>query len=175
MVKILNKTTLFEGSKLALIRMEAELPNGQTIEKHYVDQPGAVVIFPMLDDDTLIMLRQYRYSLEETIWEVPAGTLEPDELPEEAVHRELQEEAGYDAAKIQLLQITYPSPGVSNEIEYLYLATGLTPSALEKDDDELIEVIPMPLSEALEKIKSGEIRDAKTIIGLYILSGLRRK
>jgi ADP-ribose pyrophosphatase len=117
----------------------------------------------------VLLIRQYRYAVGEMIWELPAGMLEPGELPEVCAERELEEETGYRAARIEPLCHFYSTPGATNEVLHVYLATGLTPGGAHPEADERIQVIPTAWEDALAMVASGEIRDGKTIIGLLTL------
>lgn len=119
------------------------------------------------------MVRQYRSAIGEYLLELPAGTLEPGELPEQAAPRELAEETGDHAAHWQRLTGFYTVPGICNEYLHLFLATGLTSGQMDLEFDELIEVVTLPLDEALSMAERGEIRDAKTLIGLMMVARLQ--
>jgi len=114
------------------------------------------------------LTKQYRHYISDTIWEIPAGRLNPDENPLDCARRELEEEVGYKAAQIKKLTEIYSAPAYCTEVIFMFLATGLIPSTQKLDDDEIIEVIRLPLAEAIEKIKTGEIKDTKTVIGLLL-------
>ncbi len=165
-VKILGNKTIYEDSSFTFLEKEALFHGKVTLKKGCIDHPGAVAIVPFTDDGQVILIRQYRLGVEETLWEIPAGTLEQDEEPRLAAERELQEEAGYFPETLIPLDGFYIAPGISNEYIYLFIARDLRQSQLESDADEIIEVISMPLAEALRRISTNEIRDAKTIIGL---------
>jgi ADP-ribose pyrophosphatase len=148
------------------------LPDGSTAEREIVGTPGAVVILPLTDAGEVRMVRQYRSAIGEFLLELPAGTLEPDEKPEQAAPRELAEETGDRAARWQWLAGFFTVPGVCDEYIHLYLAADLTPGPPNQEADEFIEVVTIPLEEALRMVKEGEIRDAKTIIGLLMAARL---
>lgn len=135
---------------------------------HYqwVDHPGAAVILPLLDNEEIVMIRNYRIAIDQELWELPAGTLEPHEPPLETAYRELEEETGYKACEMELLLSFYPSPGINNELLHAYVAKGLIQTAQNLDEGEQIQVEVMPLSRALEMIGEGKIQDAKTITTL---------
>jgi ADP-ribose pyrophosphatase len=149
-----------------------ELPDGRTTIREIVNTPGAVTIIPLTDDRQVRMVRQYRSAIGDYLLELPAGTLQPGERPEEAAPRELAEETGDRAAHWSYLTSFYTMPGVCNEIIHLFLATGLTSGTTNYDLDELIEVVTLPLERALDMVKSGQIRDAKTIVGLLMVQML---
>ena len=140
------------------------------MERGAIRHPGAVVLVPVLsmgDDPELLMLRQYRHVLDETIIELPAGTCGWDEEWLLCAQRELREETGYRAETFTKLGQIWPAPGLSDELMMLYLATELTPDPLPADADEQIEVQPFRLSALVQMINDGRIQDAKTMIGVW--------
>jgi ADP-ribose pyrophosphatase len=165
-VKILSQRDLYQDDRITFIEKAARYPNAAEIRRGCILHPGSVVIVPFTDDGEVLLIRQYRLGVEAYLLEIPAGTLEKDEDPLNAARRELQEEAGYYPETLIPLDGFYISPGISNEYMHLFIARNLHPSTLEMDVDELIEVIPMPLNEALRRISTNEIRDAKSIVGL---------
>jgi ADP-ribose pyrophosphatase len=145
------------------------LPDNSTQEHAFIEHPGAVVLVPLQDGPDgpeLLMLRQYRRALDETILELPAGTRGWDEDWLLCAQRELREETGFRAANFTLLAEFWPTPGLSNEWMQLYLATGLQPDPLPQDVDEEIEVVVLPLAELVAMVGDGRIRDAKSFIGI---------
>lgn len=139
---------------------------GNQREREVVRHPGAVTILPLLDDGRVCLIRNYRVSVDKTLIELPAGTLEPGEDPRVTAERELIEETGYRCAKIELLHAFYLSPGILDERMHLYIATGLTLGETAREEGELIENLLLPFEEALALIDRGEIQDAKTMAGL---------
>ena len=162
----LKSETVFEGRLLRLQKDEVRLPDGRLSVREVVVHPGAVAIVPLLEDRRVVLVRQFRYAIGKVLMEIPAGTRHPDETPEECAQRELQEETGYTAQHLHHLTDFYVAPGYSTELIHLFLATGLQPAMSEPDEDELVEVVALPLSEAMAAIARGEVQDAKTIIGL---------
>jgi ADP-ribose pyrophosphatase len=144
---------------------EQTLPDGRTQQKAVVIHPGAVVLVPLLNNQ-VVMLRQYRLALDETIWELPAGTRHWDEDWLACAQRELREETGYRAAQFVSLGEIWPAPSASNERMALYLALDLTPDPLTPDDDEQFERRLRPLSELVDMAADGRLEDAKSIIGI---------
>src|SRR5437660_2371281 len=141
-------------------------------DKNYVREVvhhrGSAVILPSFDDGTIALVRQYRHPTVKYLLELPAGGLEDRERPEEAAARELEEELGLVAGKLEKLCEFFVSPGFCAEKMWLYLATDLTETAPRPEDDEVIEVVRLPIRRALQMITQGEIEDAKTIIGLML-------
>lgn len=146
------------------------LPNGVSMDVEIIRHPGAAAIVPLLDDDTVLLLKQYRHAVGSFIWEIPAGTLEPGEDARQCAERELTEETGYVARDFEkLIQIT-PLPAYSDERIDLFLATGLTKAVQNLDADELLSVHRVSLRQAIKMIADGAIQDAKTIAGLQLSS-----
>ncbi|MCA9932452.1 MAG: NUDIX hydrolase [Ardenticatenaceae bacterium] len=165
-----NSRIVWHGRPWQMRAVTERLPNGQTMERAFIDHPGAVVLVPVQQTAVgfnVLMLRQYRAALGETILELPAGTRGWDEKWLTCAQRELREETGFRAASLIYLGEIWPSPGVSNEQMRLYMAAGLEPDPLPADADEEISVQPMPLPELLEMARNGRIHDAKSIIGLW--------
>src|SRR3977135_4420376 len=136
--------------------------------REVVHHSGSAVILPAFDDGTVGLVRQYRHPAVRYLLELPAGTLNEKERPEEGAARELEEELGLVAGRMEKLSEFFVSPGFCEEKMWLYLATDLTETAQLLEDDELIEVFRLPIDRALQMITDGEIEDAKTIIGLML-------
>jgi ADP-ribose pyrophosphatase len=132
-----------------------------------IQHPGAVVIVPIDEKERILLVRQWRRAAEEIMLELPAGTLEANELPEATAKRELQEETGFAAKKMTALGGFFSAPGFLNEYLHQYIAEDLYASPLPSDDDEGIDLVPTPLAEAIRMIEENKIRDAKTIAGLF--------
>lgn len=150
-------------------------PNGEVIQRDAILHPGAVVILPIIDREHVCLLRNFRFVINETLWEVPAGTLEPGEALQTAAERELLEETGYTAARWRSLGYLYASPGVMDEKLHLFLAQDLTPGTARPEIDESLEPVTVPLADALAWCRSGVIRDAKTITLLLLWDRLRNE
>jgi ADP-ribose pyrophosphatase len=153
------------------------LPNGATVEMEIIRHPGAVAIVPLKGDGTVLLIRQYRHAAGGYIYEVPAGKLDPGEEPRDCAARELEEEIGHRASSLTPTLTFFTTPGFTDEVIHLFLATGLTPGTQNLDHDEVLEVVTMSLDEAIQRIADGTIRDAKTIIGLQAayLARLQRR
>jgi ADP-ribose pyrophosphatase len=171
--RVVDSQPIYEG-RIVRFRVDTvALPDGSRAIREIIGTPGAVVIVPLTDDVQVRMVRQYRSAIGEFLLELPAGTLEPNEAPEQAAPRELAEETGDRATRWRRLTGFYTMPGICDEYLHLFLATGLTPGQTNQEADEFIEVVTLPLDEALDMVWRGEIRDAKTIIGLLIVAGLK--
>jgi len=142
----------------------------RTYVREVVHHPGSAVILPAFDDGTIALVKQYRHPAVKYLLELPAGTLNAGELPEAGAARELEEELGVRAGHLEKLSEFFVSPGFCEEKMWLYLATDLTATAQRLEDDELLEIVRVPMDTALQMITAGEIEDAKTIIGLLLAS-----
>lgn len=142
------------------------LPNGATIQLEVVRHPGAAAAVPLTDDGKVLLIRQYRHAAGGYIYEIPAGKIDPGEDPQACAAREVEEEIGRRAASLTPMLSFYTTPGFTDEVIYLFLATGLTAGHQNLEHDEVLEVVEMPLEQAIRHIADGTIRDAKTIIGL---------
>ena len=149
------------------------LPGGHTLDLEVVRHPGSVVLLPIPKPGHIVLIRQYRYSIDEWIWELPAGSLKPGENPDEAAARECEEEIGLAPGKVTRLRGYYPTPGFCDEQMIYYrcdeLRAPAPDSTARKDDDEELEPRTFALSEARELVASGEIIDLKTVAGLTLL------
>ncbi len=139
-------------------------------ERDIISHHGSAVIVPIFADQTIALVKQYRHAAGKYLFEIPAGSLDENESPETGAHRELEEEIGVVAGKIEKLAEFYVSPGFLAEKMFVFLATDLRETAQNLEDDELIEITKITFPKAFEMIKSGEIEDAKTIIGLILAS-----
>lgn len=174
-MKIVGKETLHAGRKFNFAVHWIEAADGRRLRQEFVDHPGAVVLAPVLPDGQIVLLRNYRHAVNQVLWELPAGTMQAGEDPAETARRELVEETGYSAGRLELLMSFFPAPGATNERMHLYLADQLTPGQPCREPDEEMEVHCVCLEAGLEMIRSGEIIDAKTILGLWHLAQLRTK
>ncbi len=161
-----NPKVMFHGKRIDVLSVEAEHPQGGMVRREVVAHPGAVVILPMLDPETVILIRNERFVVQQTLWELPAGTLEKGEEPGTCAVRELQEETGYRAGTISPLLDFFSTPGFCNEVLYIYYAQDLVHIGQSLDETEKIDVEPIRFSMALKMIQEGIIRDAKTICAL---------
>ena len=164
--KLLSSEMIYSGKIINLRVDTITLPDGRHATREVVEHKGAVAIVPVNGQGEVILVRQPRHATGETLLEIPAGKLEEGEVPTVCARRELQEETGFVADSIEKLFSCYSTPGFTNEYLHIYLATGLTYTAENPDYDEDIEIISKPLSEAIELIWNGGIRDAKSICGI---------
>jgi ADP-ribose pyrophosphatase len=168
--KINDRITIYRGKVFTLVRENVTLENGTTTDVEFIEHPGATAIIPFLDDTRIVLLKQYRHALKKYIWEIPAGTLDPQEEIIGCAKRELIEETGYSANRWQKLGEITPVPGYSDERIHIFLATELQPAEQHLDEDEVIQVQEVDFLKALEMIGDGEIQDAKSIAGLFMAS-----
>lgn len=171
--KVNSRSALHQGRVFRLDKENVTLSNGATIDLDIIRHPGASAIVPLVKENTLLMIRQYRHAMGEFIWEIPAGTLDGDEAPIQCAKRELVEETGYSAAAWQELGAICPLPGYSDERIHLFLASDLAPSRQHLDVDEVLEVHEVEFDKAIEMILKGEIQDAKTIAALLMTDLIR--
>ena len=165
--KILSSQKVFDG-RLFNVTVDTVVEGELTHQREVVHHPGSAAIVPVHDDGTVVLVRQYRHPAVRYLLEVPAGTLADGERPEAGAARELEEEVGLVAERLEKLSEFFVSPGFLEEKMWVYLATGLTEGRPNPDEDEVLDIVRMPIGEALEMITSGEIQDAKTIIGLML-------
>jgi ADP-ribose pyrophosphatase len=166
------------GRVISLDVDRVRFPDGSEGELEMVRHPGASAVVPFLsdpagDDPQILMIRQYRYAADGFIYEIPAGRLDPGEEPEACAARELREETGCTAQRMDRLFTMYTTPGFTDEKIHLFMATGLTNGESAREADEFVELVPMPLSRALAMLERGEIQDAKTALGLLYAAGFR--
>ncbi len=159
---------LLETRRFTVRRLEYNVPGQGLVRRELVAHPGAVTILPLLDPQTVVMIRNYRFAVGAELLELPAGTLEPPEPPAECAARELEEETGYRAAHFERLCEFYTTPGFTNERMHVFVATGLTQTKQRLEATEQIRVEIVPLRDALEATTDGRIVDAKTIASLQI-------
>jgi ADP-ribose pyrophosphatase len=168
-----SRELIHRGRKIEVWLDTTVLPDGTTVRRDMIMHPGAVVILPILDRDHVCLLRNHRPVVGETLWELPAGTLEPGEPPEHAAVRELGEETGYTAGRWRKLAAAYASPGCLSELMHVYAALDLIPGPARPEQDEALEPKVIPWTQALAWAFDGTIRDIKTIAGLLLWDRLR--
>jgi len=165
---------IFQGRIIRLVSQDLVLPNGRRTTFHIVKHPGAVAIVPVHANGDVVLLKQFRPSIGEEIYEIPAGTMEKGEAPLATAKREIVEETGFKAKRWSKIGEFYTAPGFCDELMHLYVAHGLTPASAEGDEDEILQPVRMSIDAALNLIRSRRVRDAKTIAGLLIYNGQRR-
>lgn len=165
--KILSSEKAFEG-RVVNVTVDTVSEGELTYKREVIHHRGSAVIVPVHDDGTVVLVRQYRHPAVRYLLEVPAGTLAEGERPEVGAARELEEELGLLAARLEKLSEFFVSPGFLEEKMWVYLATELSEGTQKLDDDEVLDIVRLPIGDALEMISSGEIQDAKTIIGLML-------
>jgi ADP-ribose pyrophosphatase len=170
--KVLNTEIRYQGRAFDVRVEEVEFAPGRSTRLDILDHPGAVTILPVDGEGRVWFIRQYRHAAGQTLLELPAGTLKADEDPALAANRELQEEIGMRAERLEKIATFFLAPGYSTELMHLYLATGLSASALDQDEDEMITVEKVPVSAVWGLIEKGELADAKSLVG--VLAAARR-
>ena len=165
--KVVDTKTIFRG-RVIEVSVDTVSEGELTYDREIVHHAGSAVIVPVFDDGTIALVRQYRHPAQRYLLEVPAGTLERGEAPEKGAARELEEELGLVCGRLEKLSEFFVSPGFCEEKMWVYLATELTETEQRLEDDEVIEVVRIPFSQALGMITTGEIEDAKTIIGVML-------
>lgn len=158
-----HSEVVYRGRAFSVRVDEVEIKPGHISRLDIVDHTGAVTIVPVDDEGQVWFIRQYRHPAGEMLLELPAGTLKPDEDPAEAANRELQEEIGMRAARLEPLSSFWLAPGYSTELMHVYVATGLTASQLDQDEDEVITIEKVPAARAADLAVDGTLRDAKSI------------
>lgn len=168
-----SRRELLKASLFSIERREFGGSGDKLVTREVVVHPGAVVILPILDNQRIVMIRNFRYTIEEELWELPAGTLEPGEAPQVTASRELIEETGYRAGRIEPMAEFYPSPGVLTEKMHAYIASDLQFVGQRLEESERIQVEIVDKENARRMMIGGELRDAKTIamLGLYFARG----
>ena len=170
--KEVSREIVFNGRIFKIAKCKAELCNKQIVDREIMLHSGGVGILAIDEDKNVLLVQQYRYGASTFLWEIPAGKLEYGEDPYECAVRELSEETGCSAEKIEFLGKLNPSPAIMSEIIYIYIATGLKNSDKHLDSDEFLDVIRIPLEQAVQMVFSGEITDAKTQIALLKANAL---
>jgi ADP-ribose pyrophosphatase len=157
---------IFRGKTVKLDIDRVRLPNGKEMDFEMIRHVGAAAVVPIAADGTVLLIRQYRYATGGFLLEIPAGKLDPGEAPETCAARELEEETGFSAARLEPLGWIWTTPGFTDEKIWLFLATGLEPAIQALEDDEVLSLERLPLGDAVEKAAQGEIHDSKTVCAL---------
>jgi ADP-ribose pyrophosphatase len=173
--QILKSEILYEGKVFSLRREMVIEPGGVQVERDIIEHPGSVVVLPIFKDGRILLIRQYRHSVAEFLWELVAGRKEPNETPVAAARRELAEETGYSAKRLRKLMRIAPTPGFVTEWMWIFAAEELTEGSARPEEDEKITPRIFTLKQAEKMIERGTLRDAKSICGiLYYLRFLKR-
>jgi len=166
--KQINSKTIYRGRVFNLREDDVLLPNGTSTRLDIIDHSPAVVLVPILGDDRILFIRQYRYAATKVLLELPAGVMEANEEPEICALRELREETGMSAGRIQIIGGFFVAPGYSTEYLHIFLAADLKPDPLPADNDEFIDVEPIAVGQAYSMAEAGDIHDAKTLAALLL-------
>jgi 8-oxo-dGTP pyrophosphatase MutT (NUDIX family) len=173
--KRLNRKTVYQNPWIQVFEDDIQLPNGySTIYGVVAPYTDFVGIVPLINPQTVVLVRQYRYIQGQITWEIPSGAMDPEETPQTAAQRELREEVGYQAEQFKLLNIMRSNKSVMDDKGYIFLAQGLTPSKAVPDETETFEVVPVSLTRALDMVKNHEITDCVSIIGLLLAGDYMR-
>jgi len=165
--EFLDSKKVFAG-RVFSVTVDTVRERDHTYVREVVHHPGSAVILPAFDDGSVALVRQYRHPAVKYLLELPAGTLNDQERPEDGAARELEEELGLRAGRMEKLCEFFVSPGFLEEKMWIFLATELTETAQRLEDDEFIDIVRLPIERALQMVTGGEIEDAKTIIGLML-------
>lgn len=160
---------IYSGEKINIRKDSVLLEDGRKVMREVIEHPGSAAIIPFISKDEIILIQQYRHAVKETLYEIPAGTLDQGETFDACAGRELEEETGYRAGSLEPLVILYPSPGILSEMMHLFKATNLVKTQTSYQMDESIKgTVQVKLRDALEMIKKGEIKDAKTVCSILM-------
>ncbi len=170
--KVIKKNRIYKGKAVDFYCDEVELPNGQTATREYLGHPGAAAVLPFLDKNNIILVKQFRYPIGKVTYEIPAGKIDTGETPLECIKRELEEETGYKAKKIEKLMSFYPTTAFSNEMLHIFAAFGLVKGNANPDEDEFVSKVNINFQEAVEMVRKGLIMDSKTVIALLYFENI---
>jgi ADP-ribose diphosphatase len=166
--ELLKSELLMKGRAFAIRRDYLKTPDGRETRLEIIEHGGSVVLIPIDENGNLLLVRQYRHATGENLLELPAGTLDEEEEPEACAAREIREETGRAAGSLKKLGEFYLAPGYSDEFMTVYLATELSDSPLDPDDDEFLSLESVPIAEAIQMAERGEIPDAKSLAALFL-------
>lgn len=159
---------VYEGKVLSLDVDDVEEPGGVRAVREVVRHRGSVAALAVHDDGRVVLVRQYRYPVDQEVWELPAGRIDHDETAEEGARRELEEEVGLRARNVEPISVFYTTPGFCDETMHLFRATGLSPVPARPEEDERIEAMACTLEEARDMIRRGDVREGKTLVALLL-------
>lgn len=170
-MSVIESTVQYEGRVFTVTRDRVRLPHGVESTLDVVRHRGSVVLIPMPDAESVILVRQYRHAIEQAVWELPAGSLDPDEDAATAARRECHEEIGLLPDTVELVASLYPSPGYTSEVMHFYRLTGLRQPdhVADQDDDEHLEPQVFTIADLRARVTGGEIVDMKTVVALQFL------
>jgi len=171
--RTLSSNYIYRGSNIRLRVDNVKLPSGRETVREVIEHGGAVVILALDEHGNVLLVNQFRYAANKMLLELPAGGIDPGETPEQTARREMQEETGYNPGRLENMGGFYSAPGYAAEFLHLFLATELAPARLIAEDTEEIKLVRVPLKEAVEMIRTGEIQDAKSIAGLLYYAAFR--
>jgi ADP-ribose diphosphatase len=166
--KTINSELRFQGRAFDVRQDDVRLPNGHVVRLDIVVHKGSVIMVPLDQEGRIWFTRQYRHAAQDNLLELPAGVIEDGETPEQSAGREIREEIGMAAGQLKELGAFYLAPGYATERMVAFLATGLTPSPLEPDEDELIQVEKIPVERALQLAETAELHDAKSLAAMLL-------
>ena len=169
-----DEARIARGRHIELITQPVDLPNGNRVELDLIKHPGAAAVVPFLDAENVLLIRQYRFATGGEILEIPAGKLDPGETPETCALRELEEETGYRAGRLERLGAIWTTPGFCDEIIHLFAAFDLEATTQRLEPDEIIELVPTPFDQALNAL-SGPVVDGKTATALLLAAHKRNE
>lgn len=167
--KIISRQSIYEGNFLKVENLKVQLPDGNNSNRDVIRHPGAVAILALLDNETMLLVKQFRVTLNKTLLEIPAGKIEENEEHIKSAHRELEEETGYKSNKMEYLGTIATSAGFSDQLVHIYKATELYQGTKGGDEDEFIDVEPHKINDVKSMIKEGKIIDVKTIAALMYI------
>lgn len=167
-----NSDVKYQTKRMQFVEETWQTPDG-IITRPCIHHPGAVLLVPERDAESVVLLRQFRYAVAEWIWELPAGTCEPNEDPLATAKRELVEETGYTASHVSKLSQFWPAPGLTDEVMTVFRCRGLQPAHAERDQGEMIEVHMCSRADVANLVASGTLRDAKSLLGLQLAGWLQ--
>ncbi|MDR2395686.1 MAG: NUDIX hydrolase [Endomicrobium sp.] len=168
--KLIKKNSIYKGRVLEFWCDDVALPNGATAKREYVVHPGACAVLPFVDDSNIVLVKQFRYVINQITYEIPAGKIDVEETPLKCAVRELEEETGYQAKKLDKMMSLYPSSAFSTELLHIFVAFDLQKGMNKPDEDEFVSTEIINFNDALKMVKSGKITDSKTIIAVLNFS-----
>lgn len=166
--EISSNEQIYQGKRFSVFKADILSKSGQEVTKEAIIHPGAVVILPIVDNEHIVMIRNYRIVIGQELWELPAGTLEPNESPDKTAYRELIEETGYESSQIQFLSSFYTSPGICDELMYAFVAENLKHVGQQLEETEEIKVEIISWDQVWKKVREGSIKDGKTLAALLL-------